>query len=136
MRRSRKKHSLHLDIAPVNLIDLLLVLLIFFITTTSFLQLKVLELNIPSAKNNITSYKKNITYVISIKESCDMYFDKEKRDTVELGKSLQEKYIENKDSLFQIAADSETPHRCFVDVLDIFKEYNIENISILTKKRK
>jgi len=136
MRRNRKKASFHLDIAPVNLIDLLLILLIFFITTTTFLQLKVLELNIPSATNNETKYKKNLTYVVSIKESCEIYFDKERYDAQGLGKILQEKYTQNRESIFQIAADEETPHRCFIDVLDIFKEYKIENISILTKKRR
>ena len=135
MRRNRKKQSFHLDIAPVNLIDLLLILLIFFITTTSFLQLKVIELNLPSAKNNETKYEKNITYVVSIKENCEIYFEKEKTDSTLLGSKLKEKYSTNKNSIFQIAADKETPHRCFIDVLDIFKENNIENISILTKKR-
>ena len=135
MRRNRKKQSLHLDIAPVNLIDLLLILLIFFITTTSFLQLKVIELNLPSAKNNETKYEKNITYVVSIKENCEIYFEKEKTDSTLLGSKLKEKYNSNKNSIFQIAADKETPHRCFIDVLDIFKQNSIENISILTKKR-
>jgi biopolymer transport protein ExbD len=136
MRRNRNKAPFHLDIAPVNLIDLLLLLLIFFITTTTFLQLKVIELNIPSATNSETKYKKNLTYVVSIKENCDTYFEKEKYDTQGLGKIIEEKYLENRESIFQIAAHEETPHRCFIDVLDIFKEYKIENISILTKKRR
>ena len=136
MRRNRKKQSFHLDIAPVNLIDLLLVLLIFFITTTSFLQLKVIELNLPLAKNTNTSYEKDITFVVSIKKSCETYFDKEVMDLTKLSSIIKDKYVANKKSNFQIAADRETPHRCFIDVLDVFKDNEIENISILTKQRK
>jgi len=136
MRRNRKKQAFHLDIAPVNLIDLLLVLLIFFITTTSFLQLKVIELSLPSAKNTKTSYEKDMTFVVSIKESCDIYFEKKSTDLTNLSSLLKEKYAANKKSNFQIAADKETPHRCFIDVLDVFRANEIENISILTKRRK
>jgi biopolymer transport protein ExbD len=136
MRRNRKKEQFHLDIAPVNLIDLLLVLLIFFITTTTFLQLKVIELNLPSSKSNDVKYKKNLTYVVNIKEDCSIFFDKESVDLTTLSNKITQKYNLNKESVFQIGADEETPHRCFVDILDVFKSSNIENISILTKQRK
>lgn len=136
MRRNRKKQQFHLDIAPVNLIDLLLVLLIFFITTTTFLQLKVIELNLPVSSSKELKYKKNLTYVVNIKEDCELYFNKEKVSREILKERIIEKYKENKESIFQVGADEETPHRCFVDVLDIFKSSGIENIAILTKERK
>lgn len=133
MRRNRKKKELHLDIAPVNLIDLLLVLLIFFITTTTFLQLKVIELNLPTANSKEVKYKKNLTYIVSIKEDCTLYFDKKSVTRESLGNFIVQKRKQDKESIFEIAADAETPHRCFVDVLDIFKSNNVQNISILTK---
>jgi len=136
MRRNRKKLSFHLDIAPVNLIDLLLVLLIFFITTTTFLQLKVIGLNLPTSESKDVQYKKNLTFVVSVQEDCKVFFDKESVDLSTLSKRINEKYVLNKESIFQIGADEETPHRCFVDILDVFKSNNIENISILTKQRK
>lgn len=136
MRRNRKKQQFHLDIAPVNLIDLLLVLLIFFITTTTFLQLKVIELNLPTSNSKDVKYKKNITYVVSIKENCDTFFEKRKVTQESLGEAIVAKFQADKESIFQIAADGETPHRCFVDVLDTFKSNGIGNISILTKQRK
>ncbi|QSZ42159.1 hypothetical protein GJV85_08550 [Sulfurimonas aquatica] len=136
MRRNRKKQQFHLDIAPVNLIDLLLVLLIFFITTTTFLQLKVIELNLPLSDSTDVKYKKNLTFVVSIKEDCKTFFDKESVTSETLSKLIVEKNRADKESIFQIAADAETPHRCFVDVLDVFKENNIQNIAILTKQRR
>jgi len=136
MRRNRKKQQFHLDIAPVNLIDLLLVLLIFFITTTTFLQLKVIELNLPVSSTSEVKYKKDLTYVLSLKEDCSVYFDKESVTLKTLDEKIVEKYTENKESIFQIGADEETPHKCFVEILDVFKANNIQNIAILTKKRR
>ncbi len=136
MRRNRKKQQFHLDIAPVNLIDLLLVLLIFFITTTTFLQLKVIELNLPLSTSQNVNYKKDMTYAISIKEDCQTFLDKENLTLEELEKQIAQIYARNKESIFEIAADKESPHRCFVDILEVFQRNNIENISILTKERK
>lgn len=135
MRRGKKRAVFHLDIAPVNLIDLLLILLIFFVTTTTFLQLKVIELNVPHAKNNETLYKKNLTYVVSIKENCTLFFDKEQIQKQELSQIIKKKYDEENKAIFQIGADKNSPYYCFVEVLDIFKDNNIENISILTKEK-
>jgi len=136
MRRSRKRKELSLDIAPVNLIDLLLVMLIFFVTTTSFLQLKVIELDIPIANETKTNYKKDLTHVISIDRDCKLFFDKQAISLKELSITIGNTYKQNKESIFQVGADLNSKHQCFVDVLDVLKENNIENLSILTKSRK
>ncbi|WP_428739818.1 ExbD/TolR family protein [Sulfurimonas sp.] len=126
----------HLDIAPVNLIDLLLVLLIFFVTTTSFLQLKVIELNLPHANNTHVEYKKKLTYVVNIKQNCTLFFNAKEVTKQELSNSIKTTYNANKKSIYQIGADENSPHKCFVEVLDIFQQNSIENISILTKELK
>ena len=76
MRRHRRRVDLRMDIAPINLIDLLLVLLIFFVTITTFLQLKVIALNLPLSTSTQTKYEKNRTVVINIAPNCDIFVDK------------------------------------------------------------
>jgi len=135
MRRGKKRADFHIDIAPVNLIDLLLILLVFFVTTTTFLQLKVIELNVPAAKNNKTQYKKNLTHVVSIKENCTIFFDAQQMDKQKLSQTIKKKFDEDSKAIFQIGADKDAPYHCFVGILDIFKDNAIENISILTKEK-
>lgn len=132
MRRRRKKHSLHLDIAPINLIDLLLVLLIFFVTTTSFLQLKVMDISLPKASNQKIAYKKDHTYIVNIDKECKVFFNKDEIDLKEL-KTRFEDVLEDKKYLVQIGADQDSKHSCFIDVLDVAKAVGVENIGILTK---
>lgn len=135
MRRGKKRAAFHLDIAPVNLIDLLLVLLIFFVTTTTFLQLKVIEFEVPHAANNKTQYIKDLTYVVNIKEDCSLFLDDKQLSLEQLTNEIKNRYETDKKSIFQIAAHKDSPYRCFVNVLDKFKENGIENISILTKAK-
>jgi len=135
MRRNSKRPSIHLDIAPVNLIDLLLILLIFFITTTTFLQLKMIDLDIPTSSSQKVKYDKELTHVINITQGCDLYIDKKYVNKSELTKELRVIHGENKKSIFQVGADKESPHRCFVDILDIFSNEGISNISVLTKNQ-
>lgn len=136
MRRSRKKKELSLDIAPINLIDLLLVMLIFFVTTTSFLQLKVIELDIPVADETKTQYKKSLTHVISIDKECRFYYDKGLIDLSDLSINIANTVKSEKKPIFQVAADMESKHQCFVDVLDLLKANKIKNLSILTEARR
>ncbi|QFR49503.1 biopolymer transporter ExbD [Sulfurimonas lithotrophica] len=135
MRRNSKRPSVNLDIAPVNLIDLLLILLIFFITTTTFLQLKMIDLNIPVSSSKKVVYKKNITHIVNITKDCKYFIDKKAVQKEELAKELNSIYKSNKNSIFQVGADKESPHRCFVDILDIFSTEGIGNISVLTKNK-
>jgi len=136
MRRHKKRINLHLDIAPINLIDLLLVLLIFFVTTTSFLQLKVIELQLPSSTATKSNYKKNLTVIININKECQFYIDKNLIKEKNLTKKLTELKKENPQRIFQVGADAKSQHSCFVKVLDALMQVNIKNISILTKEKK
>ena len=134
MRRHKKRVDLHLDIAPINLIDLLLVLLIFFVTTTSFLQLKTIELNLPKSESTKSSYKKNQTVVINIDTKCQIFVDKKMVDEKVLKQKLQSLKEANPQRIFQVGADAKSEHKCFVKVLDALMQAEITNISILTKK--
>ena len=133
MRRKRKAIDFHLDIAPVNLIDLLLVLLIFFVTTTSFLQLQVIELTLPKADTAKNIQPKKDNHVINIDLTCKIYLDKKMLNAQELESELIELKKASKKAYFRIGADATSPHECFVKVLNILQKANISNIEILTK---
>ncbi len=133
MRRKRKAIDFHLDIAPVNLIDLLLVLLIFFVTTTSFLQLQVIELTLPKADASKNIQPKQKNHVINIDTACKIFLDKKTIDLKELQTKLVALKIADKKAFFRIGADAASPHECFVKVLNVLQKADITNIEILTK---
>ncbi len=133
MRRKRKAIDFHLDIAPVNLIDLLLVLLIFFVTTTSFLQLQVIELTLPQADAAKKIQPKKDVYNIKIGFACKTSLNKKEMSLEALqAEIIRLKKVNNK-VYFRIGADKASAHECFIDVLNILQKADITNIEILTK---
>jgi biopolymer transport protein ExbD len=133
MRRKRKAIDFHLDIAPVNLIDLLLVLLIFFVTTTSFLQLQVIELTLPKADAAKNIQPKHNNHNINIDLTCKTFLDKKELTLQELEDKLISLKDKTKEAYFRIGADAASPHECFVKVLNVLQKAGISNIEILTK---
>jgi len=134
MRRRRKHIDFHLDIAPVNLIDLLLVLLIFFVTTTSFLQLQVIELTLPKADASKQIQPKKDNHVINIDLTCKIYLDKRELSLTQLQSELSIIKSHSEKSRFRVGADAASPHECFIKVLNVLQKVDISNIEILTKR--
>ncbi|MEA1919588.1 MAG: biopolymer transporter ExbD [Campylobacterota bacterium] len=133
MRRKRKAIDFRLDIAPVNLIDLLLVLLIFFVTTTSFLKLQVIELTLPNADASQQIKSKSEDYSISIDLTCKTYLNAKAVTLEVLQEELMSLKATSPKALFRVGADAASPHECFVKVLDVLQKAKIDNITILTK---
>lgn len=134
-RRKRSAIDFRLEIAPVNLIDLLLVMLIFFVTTTTFLQLRMIELGLPES-DAPSLQKSNATHhVVNIDEACMLFLDAVSVETSQLGTKLSQLKVREKTARFEIAADAESPHRCFVDTLSIIQKAGITDIGILTEPK-
>ncbi len=133
MRRKRKALDFHLDIAPVNLIDLLLVLLIFFVTTTSFLQMQVIDLTLPSADASQKIDPKRDSHVINIDLTCKLFLDRQAIEEEALLQQLEALKEASPSVRFRVGADAASPHECFVRVLDLLQKARIDAISILTK---
>jgi len=132
VRRRGRGEGFHLDIAPINLIDLLLILLIFFITTTTFLQLKVIDLNLPNAAAAKDPKKKPHAYTIAIDANCSYYLDKNATTLRALEETVN---AASPDTLYRIGADEESKHRCFIALLDLLTQKGVDKISILTEER-
>ncbi len=136
MRRRRPPIDFRLDIAPVNLIDLLLVLLIFFVTTTSFLQLQVIDLTLPKTRDAQNIAPQKDTHSVNVDAACRVYLDKKAVEVSQLSTLLSQLKAQNAKNVFRIGADAASPHECFVKVLEQFQKAEIENIAILTKMAK
>lgn len=131
-RRRRKEVDFRLEIAPVNLIDLLLVILIFFITTTTFLQLRIIELGLPKSGADALQKVDKKTHVVNIDRNCTLFLDAQSVESEALQTRIAAIKASEKGALFHIGADAESPHRCFVEVIDRLKAAGVEDIGILT----
>ena len=135
MARRRRKVDFALDIAPVNLIDLVLILLIFFITTTTFLNLKLIELTLP-VSDAVPLESDTKAMVISIDSEGALFVDKAPVTPEALPELLKARLAAQKEPEILIAADALSRHEAFVEVLAAVKAEKIEKVGIVTDLRK
>lgn len=130
--RSRRRPGFHIEVAPVNLIDLVLILLVFFITTTTFLTMKFIDMKLPEAKTAGSHDKTLENVVINIDNSGTLFIDKRQTDFEQLRGEIVSRA--NSNVRFCIGADMESKHADFVRVLDLLRANGIRDIAILARK--
>ncbi len=130
--RRRRRPEFHIEIAPVNLIDLVLILLIFFITTTTFLNLKIIEMAFPGATNAVAADQAKPRTVINIDGLGAIYIDQRKVSNEELDKAVQNMPPEAE---VVLGADENCRHGDFMGVVDALRGRGIHNIDIITRPK-
>lgn len=130
--RLRKKQHFHIEIAPVNLIDLVLILLVFFITTTTFLNLKLIEMNFPQAANATPVENVKDKTLINIDPTGAVFLNKEKVDRRDLAKAVK-KLPKNTTVLFGV--DEAAKYGDFISVIDLLKGAGLSDIAIITREK-
>lgn len=118
------------SINVIPFIDVLLVLLAIVLMTSTFIAKGVIPISLPDA-NSSSSMKAQKDINIVIKEDNTIYLDKLHISLVALKSKF--KTLDNKIPVL-INSDKNSKFDTFVQVLDILKSNEFENISIVTKK--
>lgn len=127
-----------LDVNITPLIDVVFLLLIFFMVTTTFNQQAELRVDLPEA-----SAEEQALEVIPIEitiDSAGAYFingqSLAKNDAKTLLQSLQKIVAGDKDKSVIIRADATTPHQAVVTAMDTVAKAGVSKLSIATSKPK
>ncbi len=126
----RRKRSLDLSIDLTPLIDIIFILLIFFLVFSVIKKDKfIFDISLPKTRaSHILSKEKNIK--IELNNNSLAYQNK----------SLSFKRFKNickglsKKNKFILIIDKDTKYKNLLKILDILKENKLNNISLLTKK--
>ena len=114
----------------VPFIDIVLVLLVIILATSTFVKNKTINVDLPTASSKKSEEKKNIQIAVD-KEGIYSY-EKEIL-TLDLIKEKLMKLDPKKD-LISLRMDKSSEFQYFVDIIDILKTKGFENISIITKQ--
>lgn len=127
---------LEVNITP--LIDVVFLLLIFFMVTTTFNQQAELRVDLPEA-----SAEEQVIDVMPVEITIDtagIYFvngaSLSKNDASGLMQSLQKILDNDEDRSVIIRADATTPHQAVVTAMDVVSRLGISKLSIATSKPK
>jgi len=125
----RKRVDTHLNIAP--LIDVVFLLLIFFMLSAHFITQPGIKLTLPTASTAKLHPEEDI--IISITNDNDLYLNEEKVNSDNLLERLRAKLNKSQNKTVIIKADEKIDLGLAVKVMDIAKQAKAEGLVISTK---
>ncbi len=126
-KKPRKKFD---EINVIPFIDIMLVLLVMVLTTSTFIKQGIIPVDLPEAK--AADKKDNKAEVtVYVNDKSEMYFEKERVDLDALEQKLSQV---KKDQTVILRSDKESRFQDFVSVMDILKRQGHEQLYIVTKE--
>jgi biopolymer transport protein ExbD len=130
-RRHAKPDVFGFQIAPM--VDILLVLLVFFIVTWNFsLSEKELDVKIPTATNSKDTDPYVGQVVVNVKTDGSIVFNRQPISPDELVAKLRELAKLYPDQAVILRGDQNADYKFIVNVLDLCRQANIWNVAFAT----
>ena len=126
---SKLQNNADVDMTPM--LDIVFILLIFFIVTTSFVKPVAIELNRPLDSPQIDKPVKNALFRID--ESNGVYFSGRLIDLEQVTSNLAMFAAKYEISSVLITADENSTHNTLMSVMNNIKQYDDYPISLISK---
>ena len=130
--RERRRKDLHIDV--INMVDVFLNLLIFFMLSTTFIVSPGIKVNLPKSSVDVIS-KEQRDVRIWIPRDGSIYLDKNPVNDVTLKESLTQVFKENSQTLVIIQADEAVTHGKVVEVMDLVRNTGLTRVAIATQPK-
>ena len=131
MNFSNNDHGVLPEINIVSLIDVVLLMLIFFMLTTSFVATPGLQVKLPKAASEVIQSRDRME--VHITKEGRFYLNNTQMRLTELKSALEAKAEESRDQVLIIHADELARHGMVVKVMDMAKRVGLENMAIATR---
>jgi|TARA_X000000368_G_scaffold49759_1_gene35522 biopolymer transport protein ExbD len=128
-RNRRKPEEQGLDLTPM--MDIVFIMLIFFIVTTSFVKETGVDINRPNAETAERDEKGNI--LVAITQNNEIWIDKRRIDLKAVRANIERLKIEYPEGSVIIQADKEARSGLLVETMDQIRLAGVQNISIAAK---
>lgn len=132
----RRKKPEEVSVNLTSLIDVVFLLLIFFMVSTTFTKETHIEINLPEAEGEVVESQ---TDSIEVTVSIDGAFSvngqallNSQPDT--LRRAIMDQAGDNRKLPFVISADANTPHQSVVTVMDVAGKLGFAGLSITTQQ--
>lgn len=131
-RHSRRQSGAIAEVNMTPLIDMVFILLIFFIVTTSFVKETGVDVSRPSAKTAVKKEKANI--LIAIKPNGEVWIDKRQVDRRAVRANVERLHAENPQGSVIILADKEAKTGLLIEVMDQARLAGVASVSIAAER--
>lgn len=120
-----------IDITPM--LDVVFIMLIFFIVTASFVKESGIEVNRPDASTAQAKPRANI--LVAINDLGEIWIDKRKVDESQVRANIERMHAENPQGTVVIQADEEAKTRLLVAVMDAARAAGVTDVSLATEAK-
>jgi biopolymer transport protein ExbD len=125
-RRHANTEKTEIDLTPM--LDVVFIMLIFFIVTASFVKESGIDVNRPNAATAERKERGNI--LIAISAGGQIWIDKRQVDVRALRANIERLHAENPQGAVVIPADRDSKNGLLVEVMDAARMAGVENVSI------
>ena len=129
---TKEKKNIEINVAP--LIDIVFLLLIFFMLASEFTDFKTIDMVSPSQKNKEIN-KSDLPIIIELSENGNINIDSKEVKFNELPGIINKKLNNKKDNKVVVSTPTETKVNVLIKVVDTIRKLGIENIALITKEK-
>ena len=127
--RKGRRQTAELNMAP--LIDMVFILLIFFLVTTSFVKETGVEVNRPAASTAVSQNKTNI--LVAITPQNKVFMDHREIDIRAVRANVERALAENPDGAVVVVADRDSSTGTAIQVMDGCRQAGARNVSLAAR---
>jgi biopolymer transport protein ExbD len=120
-----------IDVTPM--LDVVFIMLIFFIVTASFVKESGIEVNRPEAQTAVQQDRANI--LVAITPSGEIWINRRRVEVGQLRANIERLHAENPQGSVVIQADEEATTKQLVAVMDAARQAGVFNVSIAAQSK-
>ena len=131
MRRTNKaaaEDEAQIDLTPM--LDVVFIMLIFFIVTASFIKESGIEVSRPEASTS--QPKENVNILVAISATNEIWMDQRRIDVRSVRANIERLHAENPKGAVVIQADNQSNTETVAAVLDAAREAGVFDVSLAT----
>jgi biopolymer transport protein ExbD len=113
------------------MLDVVFIMLIFFIVTASFVKESGIEVNRPEASTS--QAKPRASILVAINEQNEIWLNKRKIEESQVRANIERLHAENPQGAVVIQADQEAKTKTLVAVMDAARAAGVKDVSLATK---
>jgi biopolymer transport protein ExbD len=128
-KRQAAEDEAQIDLTPM--LDVVFIMLIFFIVTASFIKEAGVEVNRPEASTS--NPKENVNILIAVTANDEVWMDGRRIDVRAVRANVERLHAENPKGAVVIQADNTSTTETVVAVLDASREAGVFDVSLATE---
>ena len=129
--RQLRRPEVSINLTP--LIDVVFLLLIFFMVSTSFSELTQLVVDLPEAEGSPATSAEALILTVDVAGNMTLSGESVPSDARGLSLALRQRLNGNTDIPVTLSADAMTPHQYVVTAMDVAAQLNITRLTIATE---